>query len=155
LSSVGVAGTDRTIFRLRSNLGLAWTYGDFSANWNLRYYSGMKENCTYFTAPRRGDAPIMDAHLECNDIRYAPSGVINPDGSLQSALRRRRTVGSTTFNDVQFSWQAPWDATISVGANNVFGHYGPVMYSRPSANFAYYGGFDIGRFVYAKYQQRF
>jgi iron complex outermembrane recepter protein len=29
------------------------------------------------------------------------------------------------------------------------------MYSQPSANVSYYGGFDIGRFVYMKYQQRF
>jgi len=160
LSSVGVAGRSRTTFRLRSNLGLGWNYGDFSANWNLRYYSGMQESCTYFTAqPQQNGvptaAPIMEAHHECNNIRYAPTGVINADGSLQSELRRRRKVGSTTFNDVQFSWQAPWEATVSVGANNVFGHYGPIMYTQPSANFAYYGGFDIGRFVYVKYQQRF
>jgi iron complex outermembrane receptor protein len=29
------------------------------------------------------------------------------------------------------------------------------MYSQPSANFSYYGGYDIGRFIYMKYQQRF
>jgi len=160
ISSVGVAGSGATTFRLRSNLGLAWNYGDFSANWNVRYYSGMKESCAYFTAQRQSggvpiDAPIMEAHLECDEIRYAPSGVINADGSLASALQRRRTVGSTTFNDVQVSWQAPWKASISVGANNVFGRYGPVMYTQPSANFAYYGGFDIGRFVYARYTQKF
>jgi len=160
ISSVGVAGTSTTTFRLRSNLGLAWNYGDFSANWNLRYYSGMKESCAYFTAQRQQggvpiDAPIMDAHLECDEIRYAPTGVINADGSLASALQRRRTVGSTTFNDVQVSWQAPWKARISVGANNVFGRYGPVMYTQPSSNFAYYGGFDIGRVVYARYTQTF
>jgi hypothetical protein len=29
------------------------------------------------------------------------------------------------------------------------------MYTQPSANVSYYGGFDIGRFVYAKYTQNF
>jgi iron complex outermembrane receptor protein len=41
------------------------------------------------------------------------------------------------------------------GANNVFGRVGPTMYSQPSANVSYYGGFDIGRFLYMKYTQRF
>ena len=29
------------------------------------------------------------------------------------------------------------------------------MYSQPNSGYSYYGGFDIGRFVYMKYQQRF
>ena len=149
LSSVSFAGTGSTTFRLRSNLGLSWNWGDFGASWTARYYSGMKESCTYF------NSSVLEPHLECNEITYAPTGVINPDGSLASALSRRKVSGSTTFNDVQFRWQAPWNATIAVGANNVFEKYGPPMYSQPSANFSYYGGFDIGRFVYMKYQQRF
>ena len=72
-----------------------------------------------------------------------------------SALTRRKNVGSNTFNDLQVRWRAPWEATISVGANNVFDRVGPVMYSQPSANVSYYGGFDIGRFFYVKYTQDF
>jgi iron complex outermembrane recepter protein len=56
---------------------------------------------------------------------------------------------------VQVRWQAPWNATISIGANNVFNHLGPPMYTQPNANVSYHGEFDIGRFVYARYQQRF
>ena len=59
------------------------------------------------------------------------------------------------FNDLQFRWKAPWNATVSVGANNAFNKVGPVLYSQPSANVSYYGGFDIGRFYYARYTQRF
>lgn len=59
-------------------------------------------------------------------------------------------VVSTTFNDVQLSWVAPWNATVSIGANNVFDRQGSVMYSQPNSNFAYYGGYDIGRFMYMK-----
>jgi iron complex outermembrane receptor protein len=29
------------------------------------------------------------------------------------------------------------------------------MFTQPSSNFPYYGGFDIGRTIYVKYQQRF
>ena len=64
-------------------------------------------------------------------------------------------LGSNTFNDLEFRWTAPWNATIALGANNVFNHEGPQMYSQPSANVSYNGQFDIGRFMYMKYQQRF
>jgi len=42
-----------------------------------------------------------------------------------------------------------------MGVNNVFDHQGPIMYSQPNSSFTYYGGFDIGRYMYMKYQQRF
>ena len=38
---------------------------------------------------------------------------------------------------------------------DVLDHLGPPMYSQPNSNTNYYGGFDIGRFVYMKYQQNF
>ncbi|MCF7223234.1 TonB-dependent receptor plug domain-containing protein [Marilutibacter chinensis] len=118
-------------FRLRSNIGVDYSFGDFTVSYLARYYSGMKEGCI----PNR---PCTDPD------RYANG---EPD-----AVRR---VGSNTFHDVQFSWKAPWNATIGIGASNVFDHRGPVMFSQPSSNFAYYGGFDIGRMMYVRYQQRF
>ncbi len=33
--------------RIRSNLSLDWTLGDFGATWTTRYYSSMKESCSY------------------------------------------------------------------------------------------------------------
>ena len=110
----------------------------------------MKEPCTYVISNS------IEPNLECNEITFAPTGAFAADGVTPvSAISRRKRTGSVTFNDVQFRWSAPWDATVSVGANNIFEKYGPVMYSQPSANVSYYGGFDIGRFMYMKYQQRF
>ncbi|MCM2336489.1 MAG: TonB-dependent receptor, partial [Pseudomonas sp.] len=60
-----------------------------------------------------------------------------------------------TFHDVQVRWNAPWNATIALGANNVFDHYAAPAYDQPNSGYSYYGGFDIGCFVYLKYQQRF
>jgi iron complex outermembrane receptor protein len=125
-------------FRLRSNLGVDWTLGDFSASWMTRYYSSMKETCSFDNVP--GGGP------ECNMPDY-----IAPD----TGPVRLRRVGANTVHDVQFRWNAPWNATISVGANNVFGHVGPVMYSAPNSQYSYYGGFDIGRFYYLRYNQKF
>ena len=152
LSAVGFGST----FRVRSNLNLGWQFGDFSVNWGARYYSSIKEGCTYFTPSAAGVAPVTESHLECNQITFAPTGAFLADGvTPASGLSRRNRTGSNTFNDLQFSWNAPWNATVAIGANNVGEHVGPTLYSQPSANVSYYGGFDIGRFTYVKYTQRF
>ncbi|KPN21470.1 TonB-dependent receptor [Xanthomonas sp. Mitacek01] len=142
LSGVGFTSQ----FRIRSNTGVSWDMGDFGVTWGARYYSSMKENCTYFISGS------TEPNLECNEITFAPTG--NLTGTTSAISRRKRT-GSVTFNDVQIRYNAPWDATISIGANNVFDRVGPVMYTQPSSNTSYYGGFDIGRFLYMRYTQRF
>jgi iron complex outermembrane receptor protein len=121
-------------FRVRSNLNVGWALNDFSVNWGMRYYSGVKEEC-YFEEI-------------CNIPNYQA-----PD--TQGEVVPMNRVGSNTFHDVQVSWNAPWNAKVSVGANDVFDHQGPAMFSQPNSSYAYYGGYDIGRFVYMKYQQRF
>ncbi|SBV36781.1 TonB-dependent receptor [uncultured Stenotrophomonas sp.] len=129
IGNVGAPG----IFRVRSNVGVNWELGDFGVNYTARYYSGMKENC------------ISLADGWCDKPGHIANGETDP----------LRTTGSNTFHDLQVNWKAPWDATIAVGANNLFDHRGPLMYSAPNSSFAYYGGFDIGRFIYMKYTQRF
>ena len=127
VGGVGAPG----IFRTRSNLGVNWSYGDFSANWTSRYYSGMNESCV--------------AGRPCTD----------PDRIANDSTSPIRKVGSNTFHDLQVSWKAPWNATVAIGANNVFNHRGPIMFTAPNSQFPYYGGFDIGRFMYMKYTQKF
>jgi iron complex outermembrane recepter protein len=121
-------------FRLRSNATLSWDLGDFGASWSARYYSGVKENC-YFAD-------------RCSLPDYAAPDTQGNNVPLNE-------LGSTTFHDLQVRWNAPWNATIAVGANNVFEKYGTPNYDQPNSGYSYYGGFDIGRFVYMKYQQRF
>ncbi|MGH8076806.1 MAG: TonB-dependent receptor domain-containing protein [Lysobacter sp.] len=121
-------------FRLRSNANLSWEKGSWGASWSSRYYSGTKENC-YFAD-------------RCSLPDYAA-----PD--TQGLNVPLTELGSNTFHDVQVRWTAPWDATVAIGANNVFEHYAAPAYDQPNSGYSYYGGFDIGRFVYLKYQQRF
>ncbi|MDH7452364.1 hypothetical protein QF205_04595 [Luteimonas composti] len=73
-------------FRLRSNLNLNWENGPYSANWGMRYYSAMKEEC-YFDE-------------FCSDPNYAA-----PDTQGQIVPMNR--TGSNTFHDVQFSVKTP------------------------------------------------
>ena len=124
-------------FRVRSNLGLDWTYGDFGVTWNARYFSKIKETCL----------SVVSFPQQCSDPNYIAG---NP-----AQTRPINIVGSNTFHDLQVRWNAPWNGTISVGANNVFEREGPQLYTQPSANSPYYGGFDIGRFTYVRYSQNF
>jgi len=119
------------IFRLRSNLGVNWQLGNFTTQYTLRYYAGMVESCV----PNR-PCTLPD--------RYAYG---EPDA--------QRRVGGNAFHDIQVSYKLPWNGTVALGSNNVFNHQGPIMFSKPSSSFPYYGGFDIGRTVYVKYSQRF
>lgn len=122
--------------RIRSNLSLDWSLGDFGATWTSRYYSSMKESCSY----------DVDGGPECNmPDHVAPDTGADPTNRL----------GSTTFHDAQIRWTAPWNGTIALGANNVFNKQPPIMYTAPNSQFLYYGGFDIGRFYYLRYTQKF
>ncbi|MBU8976642.1 MULTISPECIES: TonB-dependent receptor [unclassified Lysobacter] len=134
-TSPGFVGT----FRVRSNTSLSWDLGSWGATWGMRYYSGMKETCLSATL-------FPD---ECSNPDFA---VANP---VPAQARAINEIGSNTFHDLEFRWKAPWNATVALGANNVFDHQGPVVYSQPNANVSYQGQFDIGRFIYMKYQQRF
>jgi iron complex outermembrane recepter protein len=152
LSSVGTSGNSH---RIRSTFNGIWEMGAFGVSWIARYFSGMKEACTYFTPTGAGAPNVTQPHLECDEIRFAPTGAFLPNGTPASALARRNVAGSHTFHDVQFRWTAPWNATIAVGANNVFDKQPAVMYSQPNSNFSFNGEYDIGRFVYMRYTQRF
>ena len=131
----GLASSAGSNFRIRSNLNLGWERGAWGVSWGMRYYSGVKEQCTSFV-----------------DLCSLPDYQAPWTGGRKRPMHERP---STTFHDVQVRYQAPWNATITLGANNVFENYGPPMYQQPSSGYSYYGGYDIGRFVYMKYQQRF
>ena len=124
-------------FRVRSNLNLSWNYNDFGITYGMRYNSGTKEECMGF-----GDG----AH--CSLPNYQAPDTLG-------AVVPQNEVGSVTFSDLQFSWNAPWNARIAIGANNVFDRDPPIYYTQPNSGFAFYGGHDIGRFVYARYTQKF
>jgi iron complex outermembrane recepter protein len=132
-TSPGFLGTHR----IRSNANVTWNMGSFGATWGARYYSSQKETCL-------SAALFPD---ECTDPAFVAANA--------AQTRAINEMGSVTFNDLEFRWSAPWNATIAIGANNVFDREGPQFYSQPSANVSYHGQYDIGRFMYMKYQQKF
>ena len=139
VGNVGYPG----LFRVRSNFGVNWEKGDYSISYMARYYSGMKEGCPFKLDKVTG---AIIPTFDCNDI-----GHLDQDGNLDPLNR----TGSNVFHDLQFSVKLPWNATAALGANNITNHRGPIMFTAPNSNFPYYGGFDIGRFWYVRYTQKF
>lgn len=131
--NVGWASSAGATFRIRSVASLDWEMGDWGAGWTARYYSGLREQC-------------LAATIECSNPDF-----VNRSGNTFPI----NETGSNTFHDVQARWNAPWNATISIGVNNVLGREGQRLFTGPSSGYSYYGGFDFGRFAYMKYQQRF
>jgi len=128
-------------FRIRSNLSLGWALNNVSVNWGMRYYSGTKEACHW-------NDLAGDGFTICNLPDYTPANARGQKDPMNKA-------GSVTFHDLQLAYKTPWNGRISIGANNVFGRIGPAKYEQPSSNYSYYGGWDIGRFLYVRYNQRF
>ncbi len=119
-------------YRIRSVGKLDWDMGDFGASWTARYYSGTKEEC-YF-----GD--------RCNLMDY-----VDREGN---ELPQNRT-GAVTYHDVQFRMNTAWNGSIAIGVNNVFDKKMTLLFTQPVSGFSNPSQFDIGRFAYVKYTQKF
>lgn len=124
------------LYRLRSNLSLDWGWRRFGATWTVRYFSGLKDACWSQT-------------VECSDPE-----AINALSGAAGVSRK----GAVAFHDLQLRWQAPWNGSFRVGVNNLFDRKGPLYYNVSSAGNGsppYNPAFDIDRYFYVGYQQKF
>ena len=121
--------------RIRGSLNNRWTMGDWDFNWNLTYIHGTQSQ----------------AYREWRALSI--SDPTSPDLAFWAGLPDR--IPSLTLHDVQVSYNAPWNATISLGVNNV-ANKAPVYETA-------YGGTSYdsylyqpwGRVPYVRYTQRF
>ncbi|WP_313249696.1 TonB-dependent receptor plug domain-containing protein [Stenotrophomonas indicatrix] len=114
-------------WRIRSNLYVDWSFGDFGVNYGLRYKSGMTEDCLLGGALRS----------YCSD----------PEG-------RKNHMGATTYHDIQVRYNTPWKGTIMLGLNNAWDKQPPVSYSTSYNMFD--PQYDLpGRYMYMQYKQKF
>jgi iron complex outermembrane receptor protein len=68
--------------------------------------------------------------------------------------RNRAALGATTYHDASVFWNAPWNATITLGMNNLFDKNPPISLS--TANNSFDPQYEVpGRFFYMRYSQKF
>ena len=114
-------------WRIRSNLYVDWSLGDFGINYGLRYKSGMTEACLLGASTR---------------------------GYCSDPTNRENHIGATTYHDIQFRYNTPWNGTVMLGVNNLWDKEPPTSYA------VAYNMFDPqydlpGRYYYMQYKQKF
>jgi iron complex outermembrane receptor protein len=152
---VGEYAQNDNKWRIRSNLATRWEMGDFGATWNLRYYSSQNEDCSGYT-----DFPWLCTNID--RMIGVPTDANNNgvwDGTaggdtIVAEEAPEHHIGATTYHDVSVYWNAPWNAKVTVGINNVFDKNPPIVVN------AFANTFDPqyelpGRFFYFRYTQKF
>lgn len=131
---VGRATSAGYFWRIRSTSALTWKLGDWGAQWRVRYFSGLTEGC------------FWGKTVECNRPNH-----IDPFNGVYPQNR----VGAVAFNDVSVNWQAPWNGRVTLGINNVFGRKPPIEYQRPTGSAPVNPAYDIDRYYFVSYVQKF
>jgi len=133
---IGYAG-EYGINRLKANISLDWSLGNWSSTFTSRYYSQVKSHCWSATA-------------ECNHP--------NDSASWGTGYNEQ---GALVYSDLNIGYKTPWKGQIMVGSNNVFNKKPRIVYDAGSA----LGGasssssvdpdMPIDRSFYLRYNQAF
>ncbi len=141
--TVGVEVNDSAIPEWQSNLRLGWTYGDWSADWTVRYIDRVVETCSDF---RDGTSLSLTALGLCSEPNTT-------DNSLS-----KNALGGTTYHDVSVNWDTPFEVKglrVTAGVNNLFDKSPPTCLSC-SLNGYDAGTYDLpGQFWYVQAAYKF
>src|SRR5690554_595535 len=124
-------------WRVRSNFGATWGYNSWTVTWSIRHTSRLVETCT---------SGEIGAGV-CTHPAIDGNGDVNVIDSYNR-------IGSVFYHDVSASYQLPWDASVRVGARNLF-RKDPPMSLTAFAN-SYLQSYDIpGGSYFMSYRQSF
>ncbi len=128
-------------WELRANASLNWSKGDYNVQWTTRFMSNLYESCLSGSNGRVSS---------CNQWESDPNYNLAATGTT-----RRNNIPNYAVHDLNVSWNAPWDATVSLGARNLFGKEPPTVIRAFAHSFD--GSYDLpgGAYWYASYRQDF
>lgn len=128
-------------YKWRSNLGVDWSMGPWSARWMMRYYDKIKGQC-WNTDPAEA----------CS----------NPTAETDVFGTGYDMIGSMTFHDISVGYKTPWKGgQFLAGVNNAFGKGPTVSISAnytldgPSSSSSVDPNLPIDRFWWLRYNQSF
>lgn len=125
--------------RLRGVLTNVWSVGDWNFNWNINYIHG-----TQSAAYRSWLALVRTSNRTATQNSNMAFYDSYPD-RLPSAIT----------HDLQVNYKAPWNATITLGVNNVANKDPVYDQSLGGSSYDYYLYDPWGRVPYIRYTQRF
>jgi iron complex outermembrane receptor protein len=117
--------------RVKSNLNLDWNLGNWSANWGMRYYSAVKDQC-------------WDVDVECS----------LPDAKTSFGTGANR-LGASVYHDINVGFKTSWKGQLQVGVNNVFDKKPRITYNGAASSSSVDADRPIDRFFYMRYNQNF
>jgi iron complex outermembrane receptor protein len=118
-------------YRVKSNLSLDWTMGNWGATWTAHYFSPVKDKCYTKTDT-------------CS----------NPTGTATWGTGYNK-LGAQVYNDLSISYKTSWKGQLMVGANNLFDKK-PRNTINGAASSSYVDAdLPIDRFIYVRYNQSF
>jgi iron complex outermembrane receptor protein len=118
-------------YRIKSNVALDWSLGNWSATWTARYFGSMRDKCYSST-------------VECS----TPQGHANWGTGYNLK-------GAMVYNDVSVAYKTSWKGQIMVGANNVFDKAPRTTVLGASSSSAVDANLPLDRFIYVRYNQAF
>ncbi|MCC2954272.1 TonB-dependent receptor [Massilia sp. IC2-477] len=118
--------------RVKSNLSLDWSLGNWNATWTTRYYSGVKDRCYKVNAE------------ECSNI-----------GGEASWGKNYNKLGSTSYTDLSVGYKTNWNGQIMVGVNNLFDKSPRLITTTAASSSRVDADYPIDRFFYVRYNQSF
>jgi iron complex outermembrane recepter protein len=122
-------------YRVKSNLTLDWSLGNWSASWTARFYGSVRDKC-YSSKPQ---SPV-----ECSNV-----------GGLANWGKGYNELGSMVYNDMSVAYKTPWKGQIMVGANNIFDKQARTTILGAASSSAVDANLPIDRFIYVRYNQAF
>ena len=154
----GTVTTSGIDFRMNTNFDMG-SWGEMRNRLTVSYIDSyevddQRGSVTEFAG--RFGTPDLRATLQNNwtfgDFNAAWN--INYIGDQTNNTTVASTIGGYATNDLQLSWNAPWNGTISIGATNIGNRYPPLKpYDGRPFNFYLYDSY--GRTTYFRYTQTF
>lgn len=133
VAGAGVGEND--VYRIKSNLGIDWSMGDFGVTLGTRYYSATKTN-----------------GWDCDPA--APVRCSNPNDEWTAGTGYHK-LKALVYNDLSFTYQTPWKGTLLVGVNNVFDVKPRINFDIGSSSSSVNPELPIDRSWFIRYTQAF
>ena len=122
-------------YRIKSNLNLDWSMGNWSASWGTRFMSGVE-------ARRAGPSRLRSSAA----TRPTP-------GTAPRSVTTARV--SQSFHDVSAGYAFPWKGKLMAGINNVFTKKPRFNYNAARRRRRSMPDIPLDRFFYVRYNQAF
>ncbi|HEY5849346.1 MAG TPA: TonB-dependent receptor, partial [Lysobacter sp.] len=118
-------------WRIRSNLTARWDKADWGATWNVRFYSAQDEPCDpgfeeYGFGYLCTDADRFVGIPSDTNSNGVWDGTAGGD-TIESRPAAEHHIGATTYHDASVYWNAPWNAKVTLGINNIFDKNPPIV----------------------------